>query len=234
MTLTIAKLLGRSFTEYGVSVVNVGSRALFRYARIFQRADDQKPPVKVACISDRDIPPDEAKGYVPKTAKQIKENRPKYESEMQAAGKIDAHMKSLRQYDGGVVKTFISDRWTLEHDLALAGLGLELHQAISIAKKLKNTEKAFSQEEYNDIIKESTAEYATMSNAKQKADVAAEVYETLFEEGASKAVTAQVLAEILDSQKIAVDQLRQKLPPYLIAAIEYVTKPLPPINSDGN
>jgi putative ATP-dependent endonuclease of OLD family len=235
----LAKLLGRSFTEYGISVVNVGSRGLFRYARIFQRTDTQEPPVKVACISDRDIPPDEAKDYAPKTKKQTDENLPKYESEMQAAGKIPAHMESLKKYDGGVVKTFVSERWTLEHDLALSGLGLELHKAVSFAKKLKNTDRAFPDVERNEIFTAAVAEYAQLGHGVSAAILAARVYQPLFDEDASKAVTAQVLAEILEMQKPTPDQLRQKLPPYLIAAIEYVTAQLPPLpplpaNANGN
>ena len=231
---TIAKLLGRSFTEYGVSIVNVGSRGLFRYARIFQRTDAQEPPVKVGCISDRDIPPDEAKDYAPKTKKQTDENLPKYESEMQAAGKIPAHMESLKKYDGGVVKTFVSERWTLEHDLALSGLGLELHQAITFAKKLKNTDRAFPDAERDGIFTAAATEYAQLGNGVAAAILAARVYQPLYDEDASKAVTAQVLAELLETQKPTPERLRQKLPPYLIAAIEYVTAPLPPLPANAN
>jgi putative ATP-dependent endonuclease of OLD family len=231
---SIAKLLGRSFTEYGVSIVNVGSRGLFRYARIFQRTDALEPPVKVACISDRDIPPDETKDYVPKTKRQTDENLPKYESEMQGAGKVAAHMQSLKQYDGGVVKTFVSERWTLEHDLALSGLGLELHQAIAFAKKLKNTDRAFTEAERTDIFNAAAAEYAQLSQGASAAVIAARIYQPLFDEDASKAVTAQVLAEFLEAQKPTSDQLRKKLPAYLIAAIEYVTAPLPPLPVNAN
>ncbi len=233
---TIAKLLDRSFTEYGVSIVNVGSCGLFRYARIFQRRDAQEPPVKVACISDRDIPPDEAKDYVPKTNKQKDENQPKYESEMQAAEKLVAHMQSLKQYDGGVVKTFVSERWTLEHDLALTGLGLELYQAITFAKKLKNTDRAFTDKEIDEIFKAASAEYEKFSKGVSAAVIAAKVYQPLFDKDVSKAVTAQVLAELLETQRLAPGQLRQKLPSYIIAAIEYVTTPLPPLpaNANGN
>lgn len=232
---TIAKLLGRSFTEYGVSIVNVGSRGLFRYARIFQRTDAQEPPVKVACISDRDIPPDEAKDYVPKTKRQADENLPKYESEMQAvAGKVAAHMQSLKQYDGGVVKTFVSERWTLEHDLVLSGLGLELHQAVAFAKKLKNTDRAFTDTERAAIFNAAAAEYARLSQGASAAVIAARVYQPLFDEDASKAVTAQVLAEFLETQNPTSDQLRKKLPAYLITAIEYVTAALPPLPANAN
>jgi len=132
-----------------------------------------------------------------------------------------------------VVKTFVSERWTLEHDLALSGLGLELHQAISFAKKLKNTDRAFPDAERNEIFTAAAAEYAQLGHGVSAAILAARVYQPLFDEDASKAVTAQVLAELLETQKLTPEQLRQKLPPYLIAAIEYVTAPLP-AHANGN
>ena len=55
---TIAKLIGKDFTEYGVSVVNVRGIGLSRFARIFQRADSSEViDVKVACVTDRDVMP---------------------------------------------------------------------------------------------------------------------------------------------------------------------------------
>jgi len=165
---TLAKLLGRSFSQYGVSIVNVGSRGLFRYARIFQRSDASQPPLKVACISDRDIPPDEAKEYVPKTKRQVEQNLPKYESELQAAGTVNEHLNSLRQYDGGIVKTFVSERWTFEYDLALSGFALELHQAISFARKWKNSERAFSDTERDEVFKGGSGGVCTIEPEPQR------------------------------------------------------------------
>ena len=56
---TIAKLLGRNFTDFGTSLVDVRSTGLRRYAGIFQRVDgDTLLDIKVACVTDRDIMPD--------------------------------------------------------------------------------------------------------------------------------------------------------------------------------
>ena len=55
---TLAKLLGRDFTENGVSIVNVGGVGLRRYARIFRRKgvrpEDEhlQFSVPVACVTD--------------------------------------------------------------------------------------------------------------------------------------------------------------------------------------
>ena len=54
----LAEACGRSFTANGISVVNVGSVGLFRYARIFQSLAGAHVPIPVACVTDRDIVPD--------------------------------------------------------------------------------------------------------------------------------------------------------------------------------
>jgi hypothetical protein len=54
----LAEACGRSFTTNGISVVNVGSVGLFRYARIFQSLTGTDVPLPVACVTDRDIVPD--------------------------------------------------------------------------------------------------------------------------------------------------------------------------------
>ena len=51
----IAEILGRDLHKYGVSIVNVGSKALLRYARIFIRKPEGTLPIKVAIITDLDI-----------------------------------------------------------------------------------------------------------------------------------------------------------------------------------
>ncbi len=53
--------------------------------------------------------------------------------------------------------------------------------------------------------------------------LAAFVYRPLFKKQASKAETAQQLAALLSSSGLTADQLRAKLPNYLVDAIEHVT-----------
>lgn len=52
---TIAKIIGRSLHEHGVSIVNVGSTAYKRYVKIFQRKDGQNMGIPVAIVTDLDI-----------------------------------------------------------------------------------------------------------------------------------------------------------------------------------
>ena len=61
---SIANILGRNLTDYGVSIVDVKSTGLRRYAKIFQRQrEDEKINIPVACITDRDEELEKYKKY---------------------------------------------------------------------------------------------------------------------------------------------------------------------------
>ena len=60
---TLAEYIKLPLHKYGVSIVNVGSTALLRFTKIFQRNDDGKIGIKVSAITDRDIPPKEARDF---------------------------------------------------------------------------------------------------------------------------------------------------------------------------
>jgi putative ATP-dependent endonuclease of the OLD family len=211
----IAEFLGRSFTKHGVSIVKVGHTGLFRYARIFQRTDGREIPISVACLADRDIPPDEAKGYLPAQRKT--------ESDLKDEEK-DQKEKKQRLNDGIPVKTFVSNCWTLEHDLALAGLFREVHVAIQLAKREKNKEEVLDGcETIETICKANNEIDEWASDGCTAKSMAAKVYEPLCKKQASKAVTAQYLADCLRWSSYSVKSLRPLLPRYLLEAIEYVT-----------
>lgn len=52
----IAEAIGRPLNKYGVSIVNVGSTAYKRYAKIFLRKDEKIFDMPVSIITDMDIP----------------------------------------------------------------------------------------------------------------------------------------------------------------------------------
>lgn len=54
---TIAKILHKPLHKHGVSIVNVGSTAFLRYAKIFIRKDGKKMKLPVAIITDLDVRP---------------------------------------------------------------------------------------------------------------------------------------------------------------------------------
>jgi len=203
---TLATLLGRSLTHYGVSIVKVGSTGLFRYSRIFRRLDtdgeEAAVPIRVACIADRDIA----------------EHSP-------AAGTVEQKIRTLRENDGGSVRTFVSPYRTFESDLAIHGLGEQLHRAIRMARKVKSVRRALTDEERDKADAEAKIEYATIAAENDNVFALADIiYAPLAKKSVGKPETAQFLAELLEREFVnEASSLRSKLPPYLIEAIDHVT-----------
>ncbi|WP_459556851.1 ATP-dependent nuclease [Lacunimicrobium album] len=208
----IAERIGCSLTQAGVSIVNVGHVGLFRYSRIFQRKDGIVMPVRVACLADRDIPPAEAKSYLA--------NERKAENEY-LAEEIEASRATKVKNDGGAVQTFVSEVWTLEYDLAFNGLAKEMHVAVSLARKSKKSGTFPSEEARFACIRNAIKEFNKWkSDNLTPAQIASAVFEPLYKKQASKAETAQALASLLSQKKT---DLRDRLPPYLVSAIDYAT-----------
>jgi putative ATP-dependent endonuclease of OLD family len=206
---SIAKKIGKPFGKFGVSVVNVGHRGLFRYSRILQRADDTRMPIRVALLPDRDIPPDTAKALV---GDRLTEGE-------WGDAKITKHMTALVKDEGGSVKVFPSNQWTLEFDLArISTFAPFVHQAIQIAKgRCDKTDAEVAAEAQVEV----TAFQA--DNSKSIDDVAVFIFEPLFKKQVSKAMVAEQLAAIIDALPDTPTELRAKLPSYIVNAIDHVT-----------
>lgn len=138
----LASLLGRDFSFNGVSVVNVGGVGLRRFSRIYQRSTpeiDGIIPVKVACITDLDIMPDCAPEIVgraePGVAWPHRNNR-RWRAKCDfTATELDAKREEIvAKATGQNVETFVAGEWTLEYDLAHAGLACEVFVAAHLAK----------------------------------------------------------------------------------------------------
>ncbi len=214
---SIAKLIDRPFSENGISIINVGSRGLFRYSRIFQRdyeIDNRTIPIRVACITDRDIVPEEVEYY---TGKEKETNFSEEE--------ITKKIQQLKSHDGDNVRTFVSPNWTLEYDLAFCGLSLEMYTAIQLAKKTKNkTSGVLSSEEIATVTESAIKTHNQWIIDKlTPGQIATKIYEPLYLKQASKAETAQFLAEILEGLPITPDKMIPRLPAYLVEAINFVT-----------
>jgi putative ATP-dependent endonuclease of OLD family len=211
---TMAKLLGRSLPENGVSIVNVSSRAYLRYARIFQRKDDRVMPVPVACLVDRDIVPagvDYVEGGLGEAALSDEDLR--------------AHVERLKADDGDAVRTFVSDYWTLEYDLARAGLAPLVHKAVRLAKKAGGRSEALSREEKATVLGEAQQDLDSWEAEGLDAEgIAARVYEPLWKRRPGKPETAQFFAELLEESGMSRDEIRGRLPRYIVEAVEYLTE----------
>ena len=205
----IAVKLGRPLGKHGVSLVNVGHRGLFRYSRILQREDGARMPIPVALIPDRDVPPDVAKKLV---------GDRRTEGDYTAAEK-QAHIESLVADEGGCVRAFPSEQWTLEFDLARQPeLALIVHQAVKLAKG--SSKKTAAQ-----VKAEAAAEIAAWKGpaAKSADEVATEIYTPLKNRTVSKAQVAEHLAKLIEELEDDPATFRNRVPNYLAHAIDHAT-----------
>jgi len=249
---TVARLIGRDFTEHGVSVVNVGGVGLRRYARIFQRSDvnaDGRLDIPVACVTDMDVMPDCApvilgkvaeNGTWPKTAGR----RWRAKRDFTDPADMEKHREEIvAKASGQKVKTFVSDEWTLEYDLALGPKNPEgvftggLAKDVFVAACLAANDGALNAgtKKAADIESSALKEFSKLNEDTEAKDgcaaeevLAAQVYAKFGKDGVSKAIAAQYLAERLQTQygdgDLTSQLLRSRLPTYLVQAIEYVTR----------
>lgn len=218
---TIARILDKDFTKYGISMVNVHGTGLRRFSRIFQRTDETETiDVKVACVTDRDIMPDCApqicidKKYSNKELWPEKNNRNwKVESDFVDSESKESYLKAIRERaDGQEVKTFVADHWTFEYDLAYAGLSDELIDAI--------VQTMYNEENRETKKKEIVEKYDKQDTIEKKA---AYLYSFFTLKKVSKVEVAQFLSVIIESKySNSPNDLNSKLPKYLKDAIYYV------------
>jgi putative ATP-dependent endonuclease of OLD family len=217
----IAKACGCSFSKYGVSIVNVGDVGLYHYARILQRSDEKVVlNVPVACITDRDVVPDVAKDYVEK-----KGDGKRFESDFKDGEIAEKVKKKKARAEGGSTIVYVSERWTLEYDLARYGCGKLMHVAIQMAQEAKKTDGSLTTEKEKAAEAEAIQSWEELNKAGHEADkLAAIVYQPLYEKKASKAVTAQFAAKLISSDKYGTgEDLFKALPKYLQEAFSHLT-----------
>ena len=215
---TIAKLLNKDFTKYGVSVVNARGIGLNRFSGIFKRKNEQEHlDIPVACITDRDILPDCAPAICYDEKYVDPQNWPaqrnwKVESDFTSEEIKEYISKICSKADGQTVKTFVSDHWTLEYDLAYSGLNNELLKAIIKTQYISDNQGKKFHEERKIIQKYATLEEKCSRIHSHFSNV-------------SKPEVAQELAIIIERKYAKKpNELRKKLPGYIISAIEHVTK----------
>lgn len=231
---TIANLIGRDFAENGVSIVNVGGTGLSRFARIYQRKHStERIGVPVACVTDFDVMPDCAPEIVGKVAsgKDWPKNRQWRAKKDFTPEKLEQRRTDIRERASGQnVETFVSDEWTLEYDLAFCGLG----EHVWIAAKLAKSDEQINgrKRTVRSVIREARQTYKQLRLKNLPREQLASMIYAEFTTGskASKPTAAQYLASVLQAlqnsrkYKRSPDDIRKKLPQYLLSAIDYVTQ----------
>lgn len=118
----LAKRLGYDLTKNEVSIINVGSTAYLRFAKIFLRNDDKELNIPVSVISDIDLPEYEREIEIDENGKPKKNgkkniykfNRLNIEDETRISQK---NIKEAQFNKSKSVLHFVSDLWTFEYCL---------------------------------------------------------------------------------------------------------------------
>lgn len=221
---TLAKLLNRNLTDYGISIVDVKSTGLRRYARIFQRKEGDEINIPVSCITDRDVMPECAPAICIDEKYEDKDNWPKKNRKWRVESEIEDKEKYMQKIEkkanGQNVKTFIPEQWTLEYELAANGLGEEMLKTIAAMRVGKFQEK--EDEKKAELLEEYIKEY---NNYQDKEAKASYVYSFFSHKLVSKAEFAQQFSFDLENifNGKPVKEIEAVLPNYLVKAIEYVT-----------
>ncbi len=204
---TIADIIGKPLSQYGVSVVNVNSTAFLRYSRIFKRKSKEEGEmgIPVAIITDNDMRPD--RGICHTNVQ-------------------EARLARAAEYDGQGIQTYISPVWTLEYDICLGDLCNLFYKAVLCAEKIQNSNQiGLTEKKMAEIDKQYQCDVASWEG-KPRNEVAGIIYEgIILHKRLSKAIIAQCFAELLRKENpVSIKELilRDSQLGYIVDAINYV------------
>lgn len=235
---TIAELLGKPLEDYGVSIVNVGSTAYARYAKIFQRKDPTRwIPIRVMCVRDLDLWPRRAAFQGPDDDIGFKEVLPRKANgkggnearwiDFYTTETLQNFKDSRRKIRGQNVEVELSEEWTLEYCLALGSLYELVYEAM-------NGSRDDIQTLPTDPEQRAIYLYGLIESQSQKTQVAyglaSLLRKTFAVERPTTSPNEDLTAATEREQKFQANkamlqqELREKLPPYIVRAIDYVTE----------
>ena len=185
----LADIIGYPLEKYGVSIVNVGSTAFFRYSRILTTRNDSGMKIPVAIVTDCDEKP---------CIKNV-EGEPVFDERIDESKQ--AEQIKNEKYKIGSVRCFTSPRWTLEYCIALSCLSEDFHKAVYYGKKILNAKDdiALTCDKIKDANKKVENDLTSWRGL-SSAEKAYKIYDLMLnEDGKSnlKAIVAQCLAAIL-------------------------------------
>lgn len=235
----IARLLGRPLENYGVSIVKYDNSGSWkRFARLFLRPgkDDKAEienwnPIKVCVLRDLDLWPDcaeekddESSRYGFKKSSKRNQRYWHRNCKDQEQRKVE-HIDSLSRQN---VLVKISDDWTFEYCLAKYGLFDECYEAINGSKEgidgVVGTDDEKSTYILSNASKTDFAYNLSEILAAQLRNKVSDAVAALGEEqGGDPTVRAAATASARYEFAL---ELKSKLPPYIVEAIEHVTAPI--------
>jgi len=164
----IARHIGIDLTEYGVSIINVGSLAYLRYANVFLRKDGQKMDIPVAVVTDMDVRTYEKILKVDAGGLPVKhDGKECYDFVKRDQAKIDAEVLVKKAGIGSGkdnIQYFVAPEWTFEYCLHSSTSLTKLFAAV--AKKVHSKtdwetdfEKALAEKLINKGLKKTEIAY---------------------------------------------------------------------------
>jgi len=235
----IACLLGRPLENYGVSIVKYDNSGSWkRFARLFLRREkDDKAgsenwnPTKVCVLRDLDLWPDCAEEKDDKSnpygfKRPLQRNRRYWHRN--CTDKEQRKLELIENLSRQNILVKISDDWTFEYCLAKYGLFDECYEAINGSKEgIECIVGTNDQKSTYILSKASKTDFAyTLSEilaAQLKNKVLDAVDALGKEQGSDLTVRAAATAKARDEFAL---ELKNKLPPYIVEAIEHVTAPI--------
>ena len=161
----------------------------------------------------------------------------RFDSDYDAKGIADLVQRKKNRAQGGKTIVCVSDRWTLEYDLALSGCAEVMFIAISLAEIAETKGEKLSDSDEKLAKAAAEASWKSLQAAKHTAEkLASIIYQPLYEKKASKAIAAQYTAQLLASGDYGKgDALFKKLPQYLHDALAHLTtRPAAPAVATGS
>lgn len=233
----IARLLGRPLENYGVSIVKYDNSGSWkRFAKLFLRSgQDGKPeawhPTKVCVLRDLDLWPDCAEekddgsnpyGFKKQCSRNIGYWRKYCADEQQ---RKDVHISGLNRQN---VTVKISDDWTFEYCLAKFGLFDECYEAINGSQAGKADIVGTKDEKATYVlgkVEKTDFAYDLARILQRQLDNKISAAMAALGEDERKNIVACGAAEVRAKSEFSLE-LKLKLPPYIITAIEHVTAPI--------
>lgn len=219
----LAEIIGKKLSKCGVSIVNVGSTALLRYAKILSRKQEPKMILPVAIITDCDV-----KVYKKDGTRLVVNLTDNIET-------VKTKRKDkIAKYTDDNIRGFVSPQWTLEFDIACSCLRTELYAAILMAEDYEREDRRLGHDKTPVAIRESQDYLIEAKTAiakwikEDEFEIAKNISERIVLKSNSKVVAAQCFAKILLNKKFTSEDIENikidKYLNYLVNAIHYATR----------
>lgn len=219
---TIAEAIGKDLKKHGVSIVNVGSTAYLRYAKIFIDNNNQALNIPVSIVTDLDLKPTEYAGALQMT------NQETLRKNLVISGfntqEIQQHREAKEITDASrVVRTFVAPFWTLEYCISMSpGIRQPFFKSVLLALKEQRISAGVQNlQRLDNRIQNIENEFNNWTDPNQ--DISFHIYyHCIMKKNISKAIIAQQFARLIIEENIDLQTNNAPIR-YLLDAINHVT-----------